>query len=191
MECNYKRHEYDDGEVIIIEEPKNVFSKNHPNECCLTCKHSECLWNYENNPNRIGCWHVSDECGEDHRWCIDNGNVFKCTDWIDKNIKVIPEFGFGDVWVCRCDWDGYFDFRIICMQGTGHVRVSFYPDQVIISDLFVSENQRNKGYGTALLNYADELVEKFGEGKQATITPLTNWEREWYTKRGYKIVEEE
>ena len=191
MECTYKRLEYDDGEVIVIEEPKNVFSKDCPNECCLTCKHCEKLWTYkpEFKDTHIGCWHVSDECGDgDHRWCIDTGNTFKCTDWIDKNAKVIPEFGFGDVWVCRCDWDGYFDFRIICMQGAGHVRVSFYPDEVIISDLFVSEEQRNKGYGTSLLNYVDELVEKFGEGKEASISALTDWEKEWYTRRGYKVI---
>ena len=61
-------------------------------------------------------------------------------------------------------------FGGICMQGAGHVRVSFYPDEVIISDLFVSEEQRNKGYGTSLLNYVDELVEKFEELK-GELTP--------------------
>ena len=189
MECTYKRQEYDDGEVIVIEEPKNVFNKECPNECCLTCKHSEKLYVYSHeNSSRIGCWHASDECGEpDHRWCIDGGDTFKCTDWIDENAKITPELDFQ---VCRCDWDDYFDFRIIADYGRGHVRVSFYPDQICISDLFVRKDYRNKRYGTALLDYVDELIEKFGEGKEVTIVPLTDWEKDWYTKRGYKIVEE-
>jgi GNAT superfamily N-acetyltransferase len=71
------------------------------------------------------------------------------------------------------------------------VRVSFYPDQIIISDLFVREDYRNKRYGTALLDYVDELIDRFGaEDQVVNIIPLTDWEREWYTRRGYKIVEE-
>ena len=136
MECTYKRLEYDDGEVIVVEEPKNVFNKDLPNECCLTCKNCEKLWTYkpEFKDTHIGCWHVSDECGEsDHRWCIDTGDTFKCTDWIDKDTKVTPDPYFCK---CRCDWGDYFDFRIICDSGTGHVRVTFYTDEVVISDLF-------------------------------------------------------
>lgn len=186
------RRVFDKDDSFIIEEPINVFDKKCPNECCLTCKHSEKVYSYTGKKDtKIGCWHVSDECSEpDHRWCNDDGDTFKCTDWIDKNTKVIPEFGFGDVWVCRCDWDGYFDFRIICMQGTGHVRVSFFPDEIIISDLFVKVDKRGERYGTALLDYADKLIKKFGEGKQAGISALTDWEKEWYIRRGYKIIDE-
>ena len=190
MECTYKRLKYDDGEVIVIEEPKNVFNKNIPNECCLTCKHCEKLWTYrqEFKDTHIGCWHVSDECGEDHRWCIDDGDTFKCTDWIDKSTKITPSLDF---WVCRCEWEDYFDFRIIAEYGKGHVRVSFFPDQIIISDLFVREDYRNKRYGTALLDYVDELIDRFGaEDQVVNIIPLTDWEREWYTRRGYKVIDE-
>lgn len=83
-----------------------------------------------------------------------------------------------------------FDFRIIADCGKGHVRVSFFPDEIIISDLFVRVDKRGERYGTALLDYADELVQKFGEGKQASISALTGWEREWYIRRGYKIIDE-
>ena len=68
------------------------------------------------------------------------------------------------------------------------MRVSFFPDEVIISDLFVKVDKRGERYGTALLNYADELIKKFGEGKQASA--LTDWEKEWYIRRGYKIIDE-
>ena len=193
MECTYKRLEYDDGEVIVIEEPKNVFSKDLPNECCLTCKHCEKLWTYkpEFKDTHIGCWHVSDECGEgDHRWCIDTGNTFKCTDWIDKDAKITPELDLFNTCTCECKWDGYYDYRIICYGGTGHIRVSFYPDEVIISDLFVKEEERRKRYGTALLDYADKLIQKLAPGKDVCIIPLTDWEREWYTRRGYKVIDE-
>ena len=188
MEIEYRRIEFDD-DATVVEEPKNVFDKKCPNECCLTCKHGEKLYAWKGQKDtRVGCWHASDECGEpDHRWCNDDGDTFKCTDWLDKNTKVTPHLDF---WVCRCEWKDYFDFRIIADYGMGHVRVSFYPDQIIISDLFVREDYRNKRYGTALLDYADELIEEFGEGKEVTIVPLTDWEREWYIRRGYKIVEE-
>lgn len=112
-------------------------------------------------------------------------NLWK--NWIDKETKLTPDLNF---WVCRCNWSDYFDFRIIVDYGRGHVRVSFYPDEIIISDLFVREDKRGEGYGNALLDYADELVQKFGEGKQASISALTGWEREWYIRRGYRIIDE-
>ena len=112
-------------------------------------------------------------------------NLWK--DWIDKETKPTPDLNF---WVCRCNWADYFDFRIIVDYGRGHVRVSFYPDEIIISDLFVREDKRGEGYGTALLDYADELVQKFRAGKQASISALTGWEREWYIRRGYRIIDE-
>ena len=190
METVCKKVEIFAGETTVIEEPKNVFDKKCPNECCLTCKHSQKLYSYKGKKDtRIGCWHASDECGEpDHRWCNDDGDTFKCTDWIDKSAKITPELDF---WVCRCEWKDYFDFRIIAEYGKGHVRVSFYPDQIIISDLFVREDYRNKRYGTALLDYVDELIERFGaEDQVVNIVPLTDWEREWYIRRGYKVIDE-
>ena len=37
----------------------------------------------------------------------------------------------------------------------------------------------------------DELIEKFCPiGQDVCITPLTDWEREWYTRRGYKVIDE-
>lgn len=178
-----------EDDSFIIEEPINVFDEKCPNECCLTCKHSEKLYSYTGKKDtKIGCWHASDECGEpDHRWCNDDGDTFKCTDWIDKKAKLTPNLDF---WVCRCDWDDYFDFRIIADYGRGHVRVSFFPDEIIISDLFVKVDKRGERYGTALLDYADELIKKFGEGKQVSISALTDWEKEWYIRRGYKIIDE-
>lgn len=187
MELDYTRIELED-DVIIHTNPKNIYNKNELDKCCLTCRYAELL--PHNGPGGIGCWHASDECGEpDHRWCIDYGDRFRCTDWVDKDTKQIPVLNIFNTTVCRCDWDDYFDFRIICKGGAGHIRVSFYPDQVVISDLFVNSNYRNKGYGTALLNYADDLIEKFGEGKQVNIIPLTEWEKNWYKRRGYNVIE--
>ena len=67
--------------------------------------------------------------------------------------------------------------------GEAHVRVPFFRDETIISDLFVDEKYRNKGYATILLNKVDELL----NGKQATIYPLEHWQKLWYEKRGYII----
>lgn len=111
---------------------------------------------------------------------------FAIEESIKQETKLTPNLDF---WVCRCDWDDYFDFRIIADYGRGHVRVSFFPDEIIISDLFISVDKRGKKYGTALLDYVDELIKKFGEGKQASISALTDWEKEWYIERGYKIID--
>lgn len=190
MELKYKRIYFDDGDSVLQTSPKNVFNSNHPEQCCLTCKHAEKLYSYDKKfkDTKIGCWHASDECGEpDHRWCWDTGHTFKCTDWMDKNTKVTPKL---KMWVCRCDWDDYYDFRIIADYGQAHVRVSFYPEWVVISDLFVKEDIRNHRYATALLDYVDELTKKFAPGKEVVIVPLTDWEKEWYERRGYKVVKE-
>ena len=85
--------------------------------------------------------------------------------------------------VCTCNWKDYYDYRIMMPAGEGHVRVSFFKDETIISDLFVDEKYRNKGYATILLNKVDELL----NGKQATIYPLEPWQKLWYEKRGYII----
>lgn len=65
----------------------------------------------------------------------------------------------------------------------GHVRVSFFENEIIISDLFVNKECRNKGYATALLDEVDRLL----DGRKASITPLNDWTKEWYLSRGYII----
>lgn len=85
--------------------------------------------------------------------------------------------------VCECKWKDYYDYRIMMPLGEAHVRVSFFRNETIISDLFVDEKYRNKGYATILLNKVDELL----NGKQATIYPLEHWQKLWYEKRGYII----
>lgn len=85
--------------------------------------------------------------------------------------------------VCKCEWKDYYDYRIITEKGEGHVRLSFFEDEIIISDLFVDKTQRNKGIGTTLLDKVDELL----CGKKANIVPLESWEKDWYIKRGYIV----
>lgn len=85
--------------------------------------------------------------------------------------------------VVKCEWQEYYDYRIMMSNGEGHVRVSFFDDETIISDLYVAEEHRRKGYATILLDKVDELL----NGKKATIYPLEEWKREWYEKRGYVI----
>lgn len=88
--------------------------------------------------------------------------------------------------ICRCDWDDYYDYRIIISNGKGHVRVSFFFDQIIISDLFVVKEYRRKGYATKMLDKVDEII---GD-RQATIVPENEWCRDWYIRRGYLIVDD-
>lgn len=85
--------------------------------------------------------------------------------------------------VCKCCWKDYYDYRIMTQNGKGHIRVSFFDDEVCISDLYVNESYRHQGIATKLLDKVDTLL----EGRQATIIPLEDWEAEWYKKRGYNV----
>lgn len=88
--------------------------------------------------------------------------------------------------VCKCQWEDYYDYRVMLPNGKGHVRVSFFKDEILISDLYVSEEHRHKGYATILLDKVDELL----NNKTATIYALEEWQKEWYEKRGYIIGKE-
>ena len=89
--------------------------------------------------------------------------------------------------VIKCQWKDYYDYRIMMPNGEGHVRVSFFSDEIIISDLYVVEEHRHKGYASILLNKVDELL----NGKVAVIHPLEEWHIGWYKRRGYVIGNEE
>lgn len=89
--------------------------------------------------------------------------------------------------VCKCQWKDYYDYRIMLPNGEGHVRLSFFTDEIIISDLYVSEEYRHKYYATILLNKVDELL----AGKKAIIYPLEEWQKKWYEQRGYIIGKED
>ena len=84
----------------------------------------------------------------------------------------------------RCEWGDYYDYRLMFKDGSGHVRVSFYPNQIIISDLFVVEKKRKRGRASALLNEVDKMI----GSKRAYIVPSCDWVKEWYIRRGYIIV---
>lgn len=85
----------------------------------------------------------------------------------------------------KCTWKDYYDYRLVLGDGSGHVRVSFFDDsQIIISDLFVTEDKRTNGIATRLLDEADKII----CGRPACITPLEEWQQKWYEHRGYKIV---
>ena len=85
----------------------------------------------------------------------------------------------------RCEWKDYYDYRIMANDASCHARVSFFQDgQIIVSDLFVVKEKRCKGLATELLNEIDMLV----GNREISIVPSNNWQKEWYIKRGYKIV---
>ena len=105
---------------------------------------------------------------------------------VDKNLyphaeDIISEWQ--ELLVVKCKWQEYYDYHIMMPNGEGHVRVSFFDDETIISDLYVAEEHRCKGYATILLDKVDELL----DGRKAVIYPLEEWQREWYKQRGYAI----
>lgn len=102
-------------------------------------------------------------------------------EYVDKDFHRIAEEI--NLIVCNCNWLNYYDYRIVTLDGKGHVRVSFFDDEILISDLYVNESCRNQGIANKLLNKVDELL----DGKKATIVPLEDWEAEWYKRRGYII----
>lgn len=60
------------------------------------------------------------------------------------------------------------------------------PQSVILSDLFVQPEFRNKKYGTIL----QEIREKIGKDNNCEYAYLfvkkRTWQRKWYGRRGYK-----
>lgn len=89
--------------------------------------------------------------------------------------------------VCKCQWKEYYDYRIMMPNGEGHVRLTIYEDEAIISDLYVADEHRHKGYATILLDKVDELL----GGQKAFICPLEEWTKIWYERRGYIITKDE
>lgn len=114
----------------------------------------------------------------------DNGKMVNNKRQADTPYDIISECQ--EEVVCKCQWQDYYDYRIMMQNGEGHVRVSFFKDKIVISDLFVVEEQRHKGYATILLNKVDELL----KGQKAVIYPIEEWHRKWYEKRGYIIGKE-
>ena len=87
----------------------------------------------------------------------------------------------------RCEWKDYYDCRLMANDASCHARVSFFQDgQIIVSDLFVVKEKRCKGLATELLNEIDRLV----GNREISIVPSNEWQKNWYEKRNYKIINE-
>lgn len=97
--------------------------------------------------------------------------------------KALEYLNWEEPIICKCQWEDYYEFHIMFQDGKGHVRLSFFNDGAYISDLYVAEDYRCKGYGTILLNKVDELL----NGNKAIIYPILDWHKTWYEKRGYII----
>lgn len=89
--------------------------------------------------------------------------------------------------IIKCVWKDYYDYRLMCHDGSGHARVTFFPDeQIIVSDLFVVSEKRKTGIATKLLDKIETIV----GNKEISIVPSNEWQKKWYEKRNYKIINE-
>ena len=84
---------------------------------------------------------------------------------------------FGDVWNINAT-DGTFRFAIY--------RYDDDTDTVYLSNVFVKEESRGKGYGNVIL----DIVDKVAKGMGATAICLTvkkgSFAHQWYERHGYE-----
>lgn len=166
---------------------ENIFENAYYGKSYKTRLGGKAIYHYKlDNPTGDGkydAWHFLIMPGEkSHMVCLSNGKSVGATAEWDEDI--VSEWQ--ELIVCKCQWEDYYDYRIMTENGNGHVRVSFFDDEICISDLFVDESCRKQGIATALLNKVDELL----DGRQATIVPLQDWCKCWYAKRGYTLKQD-
>ena len=88
------------------------------------------------------------------------------------------------------DWKYYKSYYLMESKGLAMVRITRDVSEFEISDLYVNENYREQGMGTAILNAAINLCKELSPHNKIFIT--TNKDSspfvdEWYMKLGFKF----
>ena len=83
---------------------------------------------------------------------------------------------FGDVWHVNSS-DGSFRFAIY--------RYDDDPDTVYLSNVFVSEENRGKGYGNCILDAADNVAKEKGAKTIGLKVKKGSFAHRWYGRHGF------
>ena len=84
---------------------------------------------------------------------------------------------------------------IVCNEGSVFVDIIVSPNRIdkkaVIWGLYISQNSRNKGLGTLLLNYAEECVRQQNVNKIEIEWEISSplWVYDWYIRNGYKEID--
>lgn len=92
--------------------------------------------------------------------------------------------------VVHQDWDDYQCWFVISSDCPVSCRLSIYsdaPEDAVISDLFVSENCRNQGLGSEILEYCEKFAKEQGCDSISLRSDNDDWVREWYKRLGFKV----
>ena len=88
-------------------------------------------------------------------------------------------------------WDDYHSWFLFTKNGVASCRLSIYddnPKEGVVSDLFVRETSRNKGYATALLEFSAKIAKGDGCETISLRSDQNDWVREWYRRSGFEEV---
>ena len=115
-------------------------------------------------------------------------------DWLSNFNNIIKE----DAEFLNQVYSNSLEYQIMSIENNSFIifgsRFSF--DCFYIYELFIAEEARGKGYGTALLNYAIEYfrkMQKYGfdlENLQLDVDKENYSALEFYRKNGFEIIEE-
>ena len=112
------------------------------------------------------------------------------------------EEGSIDYFICNKTiklYTQYWNYKerliIVCNEGSVFVDIIVSPNRIdkkaIIWGLYISQNSRNKGLGTLLLNYAEECVRQQNVNKIEIEWEISSplWVYNWYVRNGYKEID--
>ena len=96
-----------------------------------------------------------------------------------KNMEITTKHkntAFGDVWYVNST-DGSFRFAIY--------RYDDDFDTVYLSNVFVSEENRGKGYGNCILDATDNVAKEMGAKTIGLKVKKGSFAHQWYGRHGY------
>ena len=89
-----------------------------------------------------------------------------------------------------CNWDSQTSIVVTSDDGNASCGVHVFDTEknvAVVSDLYVQESCRNKGYATAMLDYCVEIAKSQGCNEILLRSDNDDWVREWYMRKGFVI----
>ena len=89
-----------------------------------------------------------------------------------------------------CRWPDHKAITIIAETETASCRIHIYdeePNLAVISDLYVAQEERDKGIATELIRYCIDLAKSQGCTAVSLRSDNDDFVRQWYMRLGFGI----